>query len=106
MPGADRAHDAVRDVVEMRAGDVALTSLTGPDRRRTLAAAIVAAAGGAGGQVPEGALAVSGGAVGVRVRRLLAPPAPLPGAARWAALLCAVALLLVPTVLLLAPALG
>ncbi|WP_299957282.1 M56 family metallopeptidase [uncultured Modestobacter sp.] len=105
LPAADRAHDAVRDLVEMRADDVALGSLTGPDPRRTLAAAIVAAAGGSGGQVPEGALAVSGGPVAVRVRRLLAPADPLPARARWMALVCAVALLLVPTVLLLLPAL-
>ncbi len=105
LPAADRAHDAVRDLVEMRADDVALGSLTGPDRRRTLAAAIVAVAAGAGGQLPDGALAVTGGAVAVRVRRLLAPAAPLPSGARWAALLSAVALLLVPTVLLVLPAL-
>jgi len=104
LPAADRAHDAVRDLVEMRADDVALTSLTGPEPRRTLAAAIVAAAGGSGGLVPEGALAVAGGSVAVRVRRLLAPPEPLPAAVRWTALVCAVALLLVPTVLLLVPA--
>jgi Zn-dependent protease with chaperone function len=106
LPAADRAHDAVRDLVEMRADDVALESLTGPEPRRTLAAAIVAVAGGAGGVVPAGALAVDGGAVAVRVRRLLAPARPLPAAGRWTALLCALALLLVPTVLLLAPAVG
>jgi Zn-dependent protease with chaperone function len=106
LPAADRAHDAVRDLVEMRADDVALTSLTGPEPRRTLAAAIVAVAGGAGGQVPEGALAVTGGAVAVRVRRLLAPARPLPAAGRWAALASAVALLLVPTALLLLPAIS
>jgi Zn-dependent protease with chaperone function len=104
LPAADRAHDAVRDLVEMRADDVALESLTGPEPRRTLAAAIVAVAGGAGGVVPAGALAVDGGAVAVRVRRLLAPARPLPAPARWTALLCALALLLVPTALLLAPA--
>jgi Zn-dependent protease with chaperone function len=105
LPAADRAHDAVRDLVEMRADDVALGSLTGPDRRRTLAAAIVAVVAGVGGQLPDGALAVTGGAVAVRVRRLLAPAAPLPAASRAAALACAVALLLVPTVLLVLPAL-
>jgi beta-lactamase regulating signal transducer with metallopeptidase domain len=105
LPAADRAHDAVRDLVEMRADDVALRSLSGPDPRRTLAAAIVEVAAGAGGQLPEGALAVTGGPVAVRVRRLLAPAAPLPAAARSAALLSAVALLLVPTVLLVLPAL-
>jgi Peptidase family M48 len=115
LPAADRAHDAVRDLVEMRADDVALTSLDGRDPRRTLAAAIVAVAGGAGGQVPAGALAVTGGAAGggaagggavaVRVRRLLAPAQPLPVVGRWAALAGALALLLVPTVLLVLPAL-
>ncbi|MCZ2830675.1 M48 family metalloprotease [Modestobacter sp. VKM Ac-2986] len=104
LPAADRAHDAVRDLVEMRADDVALTSLGCSDPRHTLAAAIVAAAGGAGGQVPEGALAVAGGSVAVRVRRLLAPAHPLPLAARAAALLCALALLLVPPLLLVLPA--
>jgi len=106
LPAADRAHDAVRDLVEMRADDVALASLSGPARRRTLAAAIVAVAAGAGGQLPDGALAVTGGSVAVRVRRLLAPAEPLPAAARWAALLSAVALLLAPTLLLVLPALS
>jgi Zn-dependent protease with chaperone function len=105
LPAADRAHDAVRDLVEMRADDVALAALGGPDPRRTLAGAIVAVAAGGGGQLPEGALAVTGGAVAVRVRRLVEPAAPLRPVARWAALLCAVALLLVPTVLLVLPAL-
>ncbi|MCU1605986.1 MAG: rane protein of unknown function, partial [Modestobacter sp.] len=59
-----------------------------------------------GGVVPAGALAVTGGAVAVRVRRLLAPARPLPAVGRWTALACALALLLVPTVLLLAPALA
>ncbi|MCW2506994.1 MAG: rane protein of unknown function, partial [Modestobacter sp.] len=103
---AGRALDAVRDQVVMRAVDVALCSLLGADPRRTLAAAIVAVAAGAGGQLPEGALAVTGGAVAVRVRRLLVPAAPLPSTARWAALVCALALLLVPTFLLVLPALG
>ena len=106
LPAAGRAHDAVRDLVEMRADDVALAALTGPEPRRTLAAAIVAVASGAGGVVPAGALAVTGGAVAVRVRRLLAPARPLPVTGRWTALACALALLLVPTVLLLAPALA
>nr|WP_204331410.1 M56 family metallopeptidase [Geodermatophilus sabuli] len=106
LPAAAGAHAAVRTLVEMRADDVALRSLSGPDRRRTLARAIVAAAGGAGGAaVPSGALAVAGGAVRERVVRLLAPPSPLPGWARVLALASAVLLLLVPTALLLLPAL-
>ena len=54
--------------------------------------------------MPDGALAVTGGAVAVRVRRLLSPARPLSPAARWTARGGALALLLVPTVLLLAPA--
>lgn len=106
LPAAGRAHAAVRELVEMRADDVALASLTGPGARRTLARAIVAAAGGAGGAgVPEGALAVAGSATGARVVRLLEPPRPLPAAARATALLSAGLLLLLPTALLLVPAL-
>jgi Zn-dependent protease with chaperone function len=106
LPAAARAHAAVRELVEMRADDVALTSLSGPGSRRTLARAIVAAAGGAGGAgVPDGALAVSGSATGIRVVRLLEPPRPLPSPARWTALLCAGLLLLLPTALLVVPAL-
>jgi len=103
LPAARRAHAAVRSLVEMRADDVALASLDGPSPRRTLARAIVAVAGG-GGAVPGGALALGGGAVGSRVRRLLEPPDPLPAVARAAALACAALLLLLPTALLLAPA--
>jgi hypothetical protein len=118
LPAAARALTAVRGLVEMRADDRALGSLAGPDPRRTLARAIAVAAGGGavpggavpggavpGGAVPGGALAVAGGAVADRVRRLLDPPAPLPARARATALLSAAALLLLPTALLLAPAL-
>jgi beta-lactamase regulating signal transducer with metallopeptidase domain len=105
LPAAGRAHAAVRDLVEMRADDVALASLSGPAARRTLARAIVAAAEGAGGAgIPNGALAVTGSATGARVVRLLEPPRPLPAAARWAALVSAGLLLLLPTALLLLPA--
>ena len=103
LPAAARAHASVRQLVEMRADDVALRLL--PDgSRRTLAQAIVAVAGGAGGGVPAGALSIAGSPVGVRVVRLLEPPSPLPAAARWSALAAAVLLLLVPTLLLVLPA--
>jgi beta-lactamase regulating signal transducer with metallopeptidase domain len=105
LPAAARAHRAVRELVEMRADDVALRSLPRPAARRTLARAIVAAAGGASGQVPSGALAVAGGVLGARVVRLLEPPHPLPPQARWAVLVAAGLLLLLPTVLLIVPAL-
>ncbi len=105
LPAATRAHAAVRELVEMRADDVAVLSLSGTVPRRTLARAIVAAAGGAGGaQVPSGALSVTGSATGARVARLLEPPPPLPAAARWAALASAGLLLFLPTALLLLPA--
>jgi Zn-dependent protease with chaperone function len=103
LPAAARAHGAVRELVEMRADDVALASLPGSAARRTLARAIVAAAGGGDG-VPRGALAISGGVTGARVVRLLEPASPLPGAVRWAALASAGLLLLLPTALLLVPA--
>jgi Zn-dependent protease with chaperone function len=105
LPAAGRAYDAVRALVEMRADDVALRSLTGPEPRRCLAGAIVAVAGAAGGEVPAGALTLTGGPVAVRVRRLLAPADPLPAAGRIAALAAAVALLLLPTALVVLPAL-
>lgn len=102
LPAAGRAHVAVRELVEMRADDVALASLPGTAARRTMAEAIVAAAGAAG--APPGALAVSGVGMRARVLRLLEPPRPLPAAARWAALTAAGLLLLLPTALLLLPA--
>ena len=106
LPAAARAHAAVRDLVEMRADDVALRSLTGTAPRRTLAQAIVAAAEGTGGvPVPGGALAVTGGATRARVMRLLEPPSPLPALARWTALAAACLLLALPTALLVLPAL-
>jgi Zn-dependent protease with chaperone function len=104
LPAAGRAHAAVRELVEMRADDVALGSLSGATPRRTLAQAIVVAAGGTGG-VPTGALAVTGGGLRARVTRLLEPPRPLPAGARVAALAAAGLLLLLPTALLLLPAL-
>lgn len=108
LPATAWAHAAVRALVEMRADDVALSSLTGLAPRRTLARAIVAAAaaGGSGGrdEVPDGALAVTGSATAARVVRLLEPARPLPVAARCAALLCAGLLLVAPTALLLLPA--
>ncbi|MGY1601550.1 M56 family metallopeptidase [Geodermatophilus sp. SYSU D00815] len=103
LPAAARAHASVRQLVEMRADDVALRLLPGGSRR-TLAEAIVAVAGGSGGGVPAGALAVAGSATGARVVRLLEPPSPLPAAARWGALAAAALLLLLPTLLLLLPA--
>jgi hypothetical protein len=83
-----------------------LASLDGPAPRRMLARAIVAVAESGGPVVPGGALAVGGGAVASRVRRLLEPPHPLPPVARFSALASSGLLQLVPTALLLAPALS
>ncbi|MGY1743125.1 MULTISPECIES: M56 family metallopeptidase [unclassified Blastococcus] len=104
LPAAARAHAAVRTLVEMRADDVALASLPGPDPRRTLARAIVAAGAPGGGGVPAGALAAGGSGLPARVHRLLQPPAPLPAAVRAAVLAAAALLIAVPTALLLLPA--
>jgi Zn-dependent protease with chaperone function len=106
LPAAARAHAAVRTLVEMRADDVALAAVPGPDPRRTLARAIVAAGAAGGDGVPAGALAAAGSAVTARVRRLLEPPAPLPAVVRAAVLAAAGLLLAVPTALLLLPALA
>ena len=66
-------------------------------------------AGGQPGEEPLDLAAApagpSGSAVGARVVRLLEPPSPLPAWARALALLSAGLLLLVPTALLLLPAL-
>lgn len=101
LPAAARAHAAVAALVEMRADDVAVARGAG---RAVLARAIVAAAGSSA-RVPRGALAAAEGATTERVGRLLTPPAPLPRAARVGALAGAVALLAVPTLLLVLPAL-
>ncbi|SDP16034.1 Peptidase family M48 [Klenkia soli] len=101
LPAADRAHDAVRDLVEMRADDVALRAVPGPAGRRTLAKAIVAAAEGG---APQGALAAGGGVLTARVTRLLEPPAELPRWARPAAIGAAITLVAAPTLLLVLPA--
>ena len=94
LPAADRAHDAVRDLVEMRADDVALRTLPGRQPRRVLAQAIVAAAEGG---APQGALSAGGGVLTTRVTRLVDPPAPLPPWARPVAVAAAVTLVLAPT---------
>ena len=51
--------------------------------------------------MPSGALAVTGSATGARVVGLLEPPGPLSAAGRYAALVAAGLLLLLPTALLL-----
>ncbi|WP_460868891.1 M48 family metalloprotease [Rhodococcus aerolatus] len=101
LPAAARAHEAVATLVEMRADDVAAA---GGVPRDVLARAVVAAVGSAAA-VPSGALAAGAGSAELRVRRLLTPPEPLGVPGRALALAGALALLLVPTALLVLPAL-
>jgi Zn-dependent protease with chaperone function len=97
LPATGQARVAVHDLVEMRADDRAATTAGRPVLARTVARIGTAVA------TPSGALAIGGptGITAVRVARLLAPPAPLPLAARALAVGSALALLLVPTALLL-----
>jgi len=95
VPATRRALTTVHDLIEMRADDRAAT-IAG---RVVLAQAIVRI--GTAVAVPSGALAIHGGVTATRVARLVDPPRPLPRAAKAAALASALALLLVPTLLLL-----
>lgn len=97
VPATRQARITVHDLIEMRADDRAAT-VAG---REVLAAAIARI--GSAIAVPSGALAIHGGVTAARVARLIEPPRPLPPVARALALACALALLLVPTVLLLVP---
>ena len=95
VPATGRARVAVHDLVELRADDRA-ARVAGRD---ALARAI--ARFGTAVAVPGGALAIHGGVTATRVARLLEPPRPLPWPVRVAVLASALALLLVPTALLL-----
>jgi bla regulator protein blaR1 len=97
VPATRQARGAVHDLVEMRADDRA-AAFAGRD---VLARAIARI--GTAVAVPTGALAIDGGVTAARVTRLIDAPRPLPPIGRAAALGCALALLLVPTVLLLLP---
>jgi len=93
VPGMAAAQRAVATLIEMRADDVAAAE-TGPAE---LSAALRAVAGGA----EAAALTQLSAAITRRLARLDSPPLPLPRPARLAVRLAAVALVAVPTVLLL-----
>ncbi len=97
LAGARRAKAAVGQLIEMVADDRACHRYD----RRVLASALarVGLSSASAGTAPNGALAVAEGAVLARVERLLAGPSSAPYARRLA-YSGAVALLLVPTVLL------
>lgn len=93
VPGMAAAQRAVATLIEMRADDVAAAE-TGPAE---LSAALRAVAGGA----ETAALTQLSAAITRRLARLDSPPLPLSHPARLAVRLAAVALVAVPTVLLL-----
>jgi hypothetical protein len=101
FPVASRAQDAVGLLTEMLADDQARRTVPDPVLARAIA--IVASGGGAPGLPLEDAPAADPVSVGRRVRRLVAP-APVPRAVRALVPLAAVALVVVPPVLLALPA--
>ncbi len=98
VPATGQASITVHDLVELRADDRAATAAG-----RAVLARAIARIGSA--TAPAGALAIAANSpiTTVRVSRLMQRPQPLPLWARTAALGCGVALLLVPTALLLVP---
>ena len=86
---------AVARLIEMRADDVA-SKLCDPTELATALKAV-------GGSAPAAALSSFTDALGARIDRVTAPPAPLPAAVRWLVRLIAVALVVVPILLLVAP---
>lgn len=104
FPIATRAHEAVAMLVEMLADDQARRQV--PDATLVRSIALVATELVESHPDPalESPLAASGPTASRRIARLTDPRGPLPAAARVAAIACAVALLAVPTVLLVTPA--
>jgi Zn-dependent protease with chaperone function len=99
----------VRGVRRAQAAVAGLVEMVADDRARAVAdpaalAAAIARLGYAG--APRGALSATGSAVLTRVARLLDPPPPVPVWLPAAALAAAALLVLLPTALLLAPALA
>jgi hypothetical protein len=95
IPGVRAARRSVARLVEMVADDRACDG-----RDRAVLAAALARVGSAGAHAPAGALGAVDDAVVDRVRRLLDPPAPSPGARRLA-FSAAAGLLLLPVLALL-----
>ncbi|MBW4041616.1 MAG: M56 family metallopeptidase [Acidobacteria bacterium] len=100
FPVASRAQDAVGLLTEMLADDQARRTVPDPVLARAIA--IVASGGGAPGVPLEDAAAADPVSVGRRVRRLVSP-ASAPRAVRAVVPIAAVALVVVPPVLLAMP---
>ena len=107
FPIATRAQDAVAVLVEMLADDQARRVVSGKSLARSIALVASGAAGHQGASLLDGdsALAADSPSAIARITRLVEPGPPLPLAARALAIASAVALLAVPTILLLEPAL-
>lgn len=101
FPVASRAQDAVGLLTEMLADDEARRSVPDPVLARAIA--IVASGGGSSAVALEDGAAADPASVGRRVRRLVSP-VPVPVAVRALVPLAAVALVVVPPVLLALPA--
>ena len=99
VAGVRRAGAAVATLVEMLADDRAVRHC-GPVPLATA----IARVGGA--QAPSGGLPFAGSQLVARVERLLDPPTPVPPALRLTVYATAVALVGIPTALLLLPGLG
>lgn len=91
--GMVRAQLAVAALIEMRADDVAVSAA----KQGELAGALRTV----GGSAPAAALTSFTASIDARIARIAAPPAPLSPASRLLVRLCAVALVAVPTALLL-----
>lgn len=98
IPLFQAAKEQVAALVEMVADDVA----AGAHHRATIATAVVALAGM---HAPQAALGASGSAALTRVRRLVAPAAPLHRAALLAGVLAVVGIVALPVSVAAAPAL-
>ena len=110
FPIATRALDAVTVLVEMLADDRARQQV--PDEALAASIALVASASDVaavssldrGADAAARALAADGDSAERRLTRLITPGRPLGAGARAVALVCSVALLAVPTALIVAPA--
>lgn len=105
FPIATRAHEAVAMLVEMLADDRARRQVPDATLVRSIALVASSSTAEAGADAAlESPLAASGPTASRRIARLTDPRGPLPAAKRALALACAVALIAVPTALLVMPA--
>ena len=95
LPAAARAHAGVRELVEMRADDVAAA--------HTRPAELACALRTVGGAAPAAALGSFVTALDRRLDRITSPPAPLPGPVSALVRLAAAALVALPPLALLVP---